>query len=1089
MSKTNYMPLMRLSVATLVSMTETKPRKFIVKPLFYPEIEEVQPHIEDANEKLKESLVQLIIQADKRNEALKLIRRIGFHPKFNCANEKMTLYLGKKPIEGTFTMVTFEVAGNFFLLLPGFKNHLSVFKANELDDFRYSGYGTKVITNLLKAQKAESGAQEFSASQYFSPQKEFLGSIDVEVLVSDSFDEIRSGYGSARNSSAEFNEFDGSQEMARIGKCYNPLFPNSLKRSLFREQQLQELSHALLSPNSAPVALIGPAGVGRHTLFEEVVFTYLEEHQHSRKEFLPKKFWHVDPSRIIAGMNEVGMWQKRFDSMLRYLTEPADTHLRPFVMMMDNPLALIRAGRYVGGNMAVSDALRPYLEDCRLPFLLISTPEEWSLLEEQDRRFSGLFQVIRLEEPSALEMWSILLNKRASLENKYQVNFFLSGLDQLIQIHRRYLSAKALPGSLIQMLEQLAIKFKNKQVDEYNVQSEFQLRSGLSEVFLDDTQTLEVENMKEFLANQLVGQPEATQAILSVAYLIKSRLTRKNKPISSLLFTGPTGVGKTQAAKALSQLISGSESSLIRFDMNEYSDWGAVQRLVGDFSKPDGQLTMAVRQQPFAVLLLDEIEKANPKVHDLLLQLLDDARLTDGAGQTTDFSNTIVIMTSNLGAREASSALGFAPAQEDLQQVFVKAVEQFFRPELVNRIDHIIPFRPLDEEQVFQIARLQLRELLQRDGFVRRTCILNVDTQTLRWVSSRGFDHQMGGRALKRQIERDLTELSADLLINTPHDSTILFNISLENGRITPQIQTFGMVPSISPSLIPQAPEESKSRVFLQKLHLRVGAMLRKMKDSQSESHRSQLSSQDMDYYEVLERVEHLNDHLKNILLSFTGNYLSNVQFSSLRLKSGLTQANNDEKENLRQKIFGQNDLHALQLAYTQGLLQFNQTQSGLIGLLQDTALTEREVEGYLNSADPEVRIIIRSLVQNDGEEENRFLTNIYENFLRHAGYDFQSSANPGTIQAKGYGLMDILGPENGIHLFKTSFGTLLPIQVSVFPARTGEQPSVFDILRIYHKPRLIHDLRSGFFNDWHISPQETRFFLFAGTLAKNTRE
>ena len=255
---------------------------------------------------------------------------------------------------------------------------------------------------------------------------------------------------------------------------------------------------------------------------------------------------------------------------------------------------------------------------------------------------------------------------------------------------------------------------------------------------------------------------------------------------------------------------------MMRFDMNEYIDGGAVHRLIGDEHNPEGHLTGKVRYQPYGIVLFDEIEKAHPRVHDLLLQVLDDGRLTDSLGKTVDFTGTIIIMTSNVGARAASAQVGFDTGQRDDSSVYRKAVENRFRPEFINRIDRIVIFESLQLEHILSIARLQIKELLKRDGFVRRTTILNISSDALEWVARRGYDEKMGGRALKRQIEKDLTTLSAEQLITTHTDNPIIFDILFEDQKLVPKITPLAFCDALGEGWMPELPEISRGKRFLQ---------------------------------------------------------------------------------------------------------------------------------------------------------------------------------------------------------------------------------------------------------------------------------
>jgi ATP-dependent Clp protease ATP-binding subunit ClpC len=205
-----------------------------------------------------------------------------------------------------------------------------------------------------------------------------------------------------------------------------------------------------------------------------------------------------------------------------------------------------------------------------------------------------------------------------------------------------------------------------------------------------------------------------------VVAIAKARLNDPGRPLGTLLFLGPTGVGKTAAAKALVRYLYGDESRLLRFDMNEYLDASSLARLTGTFAQPDGLLTAAVRRQPYCVLLLDEIEKAHPAVFDLLLQVLGEGRLTDSLGRTSDFTSAVVIMTSNLGTREAAASFGLRPSGASREEACLDAARRLFRPEFLNRIDRLVPFDALGRAQVAAIADRLIADLFRREGLVHR---------------------------------------------------------------------------------------------------------------------------------------------------------------------------------------------------------------------------------------------------------------------------------------------------------------------------------------------------------------------------------
>jgi ATP-dependent Clp protease ATP-binding subunit ClpC len=241
-----------------------------------------------------------------------------------------------------------------------------------------------------------------------------------------------------------------------------------------------------------------------------------------------------------------------------------------------------------------------------------------------------------------------------------------------------------------------------------------------------------------------------------------------------MLFVGPTGVGKTEAAKILCRYLLGDERKLIRFDMNEYLDAYSVNRLLGDYHQAEGLLASSVRNKPFGVLLFDEIEKAHNKVQDLLLQVLDEGVFSNTLGKKIDLKNYVIIMTSNLGSEEINRRFGYETENSSNEQIYKKAIENNFRPEFVNRIEEIVIFNSLSFDNILEIARLQIVQLFSREGFMRRTTILNISQEVLHWVAKRGFNSKMGGRALKRQIEKDLTLFAAEKVQALPLSYSIL---------------------------------------------------------------------------------------------------------------------------------------------------------------------------------------------------------------------------------------------------------------------------------------------------------------------------
>ncbi|HXE71026.1 MAG TPA: AAA family ATPase, partial [Candidatus Nitrosotenuis sp.] len=292
-----------------------------------------------------------------------------------------------------------------------------------------------------------------------------------------------------------------------------------------------------------------------------------------------------------------------------------------------------------------------------------------------------------------------------------------------------------------------------------------------------------------------------------------ARLQDAERPLASLLFVGPTGVGKTHLARSLAAYLFGDEERLVRFDMNEYGGPGAAARLVGSPGRPEGLLTSALRRQPYCVLLLDEVEKAHPEVLNLLLQVMGDGRLTDALGRTADFTQAILILTSNLGAREASASLGLRPSAQGESRRYLRAVETFFSPELFNRLDRVVCFRRLSPQAIRTVAGQVVSGLLEREGLGRRQCILEVEPAALERIADRGFHPHLGVRALKRAVEAEVVAPVAARLAAMPPHAPAVIRLAARGEQVE-----VGVHPLLAAPLRPPAEPPADLDGFLDRL-------------------------------------------------------------------------------------------------------------------------------------------------------------------------------------------------------------------------------------------------------------------------------
>ena len=598
----------------------------------------------------------------------------------------------------------------------------------------------------------------------------------------------------------EVQEIPGAAELTRVGRSLNALYPDDLDHAINREAEVNELSILLSASDQRPVLIIGKRLVGKTAVIHEFVRRRMNRRRKSEGTMhianiadLTGDIWLISPQRLISGMSYVGQWEGRFLAILK------ESKRKGHTLYFDDLIGLFYSGRTSSSQLSVAHVLKPYLERRDVRVVAEATPEEFRVLQELDRSFADLFQIVRIEEPSEEKNLLTLLGSRRTLERQHDTRFHADVLPVVIDLTRRYVSDAAFPGKAARMLQSLAAKHKLGEVTRAEALAEFSARSGLSVSFLDDCSELDYARVIESLTAEVIGQKAAVTACADAVSIAKARLNDTIRPIASFLFLGPTGVGKTQCAKALAKYLFGDRERLIRFDMNEFGSYYSVARLTGTFDAPEGLLTSAVRRSPFAVLLFDEIEKAHPAVFDLLLGVMGDGRLTDARGQLVDFSNTIIILTSNLGAREASSDLGFRQTNRSDASVYRLAAEKFFKPEFFNRLSRVVPFERLSRADVQKIANGLIADVFNREGLVRRGVKLVVETGALNLLVDAGYHPQLGARALKRTLERQVTAPIAARLAATPADQPLIIFLKEQNGSIQVDVCTLTVVETGAP--------------------------------------------------------------------------------------------------------------------------------------------------------------------------------------------------------------------------------------------------------------------------------------------------
>ncbi|MDG2126314.1 MAG: AAA family ATPase, partial [Verrucomicrobiales bacterium] len=511
----------------------------------------------------------------------------------------------------------------------------------------------------------------------------------------------------------------------------------------------------------------GPSGVGKTAVVHELV------RRKSEHSLSARTFFRSSGSRIVAGMCGFGMWQDRCRQIVR------DAPPRKAVLHLGSLLELMQVGQSSASSESIASFLRPFLVRGQLVVVAECTHEQLAVIEKREPKLLDAFRQITLTEPQPESARDII---RAVAENK----FTGAALGKTDDLHRRYTSDTAYPGRPLRFLSRISSNTSSRKLDTAAVLGAFAKETGMPQVLLSDDHPLDLTATREWFCSRIAGQDAAVSLIVDTLATIKTNLNRPGKPLASFLFIGPTGVGKTELAKVLAEFLYNSRDRMIRLDMSEYNTPFSASRLVSDtgIGGREGLLTAKVREHPFSVILLDEFEKADPTVFDLFLQVLGEARLTDGAGRIADFSNSVIIMTSNLGAREYQrGSLGFAgdPARDAVEH-FSTAVKAALRPELFNRIDRILPFLPLPREIIAHIIRREFSEIDARDGLGGHGTSLLVAPEVLDHLVTSGYDPRYGARPLKRAVERLLLQPAAELLaVSTRSGADLAASLSADN--------------------------------------------------------------------------------------------------------------------------------------------------------------------------------------------------------------------------------------------------------------------------------------------------------------------
>lgn len=618
-----------------------------------------------------------------------------------------------------------------------------------------------------------------------------------------------------------------------------------------REKEIIRIAQILSRRKKNNPILIGEPGVGKSAIAEGLALRIVEKK--APRLLLNKRILSIDIASVVAGTKYRGQFEERMKAIINELSRVDD-----IILFIDEIHTIVGAGG-TSGSLDAANMLKPALARGFVQCIGATTLNEYSKHIESDGALERRFQRVTVEPTSEEETIQILNNIKGKYEDHHHVRYTPEAIEACVKLTSRYINDRFLPDKAIDALDEAGSRVNISQVDipkaiiklekeieelknkklqavktqafekaagyrdkekghlallqmekekwqktleiqrlvvnEDKVAETISLMTGVPTQRIQQTEIKRLSNMKEELKGSVIGQDEAIQHVVRAIQRNRSGLKDPNKPIGTFIFLGPTGVGKTQLAKVLSDYLFNSRDSLIRIDMSEYMEKFAVSRLVGappgyvGYDK-GGQLTEKVRRKPYSVVLLDEIEKAHPDVFNILLQLLDEGRLTDSLGRVVDFKNTIIIMTSNIGSRQLQDfghGVGFntfkTPEQEDENSKYIisKALKKSFSPEFLNRIDDIVMFNTLSKENILSIVEIELKSLFNRVEELGYK--LKISKTAKSFVAEQGYDPKYGARPLQRAIQHHLEDTIASLIIQNEVKEKDTISIGFDSRR------------------------------------------------------------------------------------------------------------------------------------------------------------------------------------------------------------------------------------------------------------------------------------------------------------------
>ena len=608
-------------------------------------------------------------------------------------------------------------------------------------------------------------------------------------------------------------------EQARSGK---------LEPVIGRDKEISRMIQILSRKTKNNPVLVGDAGVGKTALALGLAQRIASGDVPA--EMAKMRILELDLMNVVAGTRFRGDFEERMNNIIKDIEEDGKV-----ILFIDELHTIMGSGSGIDSTLDAANILKPALARGTLRTVGATTQEEYQKHIEKDAALSRRFAKVTIEEPSLADSMIILQGLKATYEKHHRVQITDEAVETAVKMAHRYLTSRHLPDSAIDLLDEAAATVQNKSkhvktdesdltpadkalmdgkwkqaaqliakeqevpvykdlVTESEILTTLSRLSGIPVQKLTQTDAKKYLNLEAELHKRVIGQDQAVSSISRAIRRNQSGIRSHKRPIGSFMFLGPTGVGKTELAKALAEVLFDDESALIRFDMSEYMEKFAASRLNGAPPgyvgyEEGGELTEKVRNKPYSVLLFDEVEKAHPDIFNVLLQVLDDGVLTDSKGRKVDFSNTIIIMTSNLGATALrdDKTVGFGAKdirfdQENIEKRIFEELKKTYRPEFINRIDEKVVFHSLDSEHMQEIVKIMVKPLIA--SLAEKAIDLKLQASALKLLASHGYNPEMGARPLRRTLQTEVEDKLAELLLKGELVAGKTLKIGVKAGQL-----------------------------------------------------------------------------------------------------------------------------------------------------------------------------------------------------------------------------------------------------------------------------------------------------------------